>query len=382
MCYILKVGMEADSKMLFAKNRWVFLPAIPFFFILASCAKTTGPTHDTYPDLLLDIDATGDADVPADIPTEQAPPCGDGDSCPSGYTCCPDGRCYNLTNDATACGECGNSCYPKGNMCIAGNCSCNGASTCTQDGHICCPGGGCLDPRYDPHNCGDCGVECGADVQCVNGVCGGSCESTGCPDVPHGTSECIDDICVITSCDEGWADGDGNFSNGCECEVTVNDNGGPSCDAAFDLGELHDTEPGESIPVEGFCSVLAPIDWYRFDAIDDPDTACDNFHVDIRFLSNPGRAYVFDVIQASCTTGNVVCENDIEYVLAVDTRQGSGETAWGECPCKAVPDAGSNLCMDNSSPFFVAVKLAEGAEPTGCEPYKLEISNGKYDYAP
>jgi hypothetical protein len=30
----------------------------------------------------------------------------------------------------------------------------------------------------------------------------------------------------------------------------------------------------------------------------------------------------------------------------------------------------------------VSVKLAEGAEPLGCEPYRIEISNGKYDYTP
>jgi hypothetical protein len=350
-------------------------------FLLIGCAETASPTDGIIHDPLPEMDIVQDSDASGDVGSD-APSCGSGGSCPSGQTCCPDNRCYNLTNDATNCGECGKSCYPKGNMCIAGNCSCNGAAPCTQEGYICCPGGGCLDPRFDANNCGDCGVACGEDEQCVNGICGGSCDGTSCPDIPHGTAECIDGICIITECEDGWADGDGNLTNGCECEVSADDNGAPLCDSAYDLGELHDSEPGESVTVEGFCSEIAPVDWYRFQAVDDADTNCDNFHVDVRFLSNPGRAYVFDIIQASCTTGSVVCENDTEYQMAVDTRQGSGESAWGECPCSADPDPTANLCMDNSSPFFVSVKLAEGAEPLGCEPYRIEISNGKYDYTP
>jgi hypothetical protein len=356
--------------------------SMPLFF---SCAESGSPTPDVpYDPGYPDMDIVSDhSDVTDGQDGEVAPSCGSGGSCSAGYTCCPDNRCYNLTNDPSNCGECGSSCSPKGNMCIAGNCSCNGAAPCTDPGDICCTSGGCLDPMYDPNNCGSCGMKCSDGQACVAGTCGGSCEGVGCPDVPHGTSECVDGICVISSCDDGWADGDGNVANGCECEVTAEDNGGPSCDAAYDLGELHDSEPGESRTVEGFCSLLAPEDWYAFDAIDDADTACDNFHVDIRFLSNPGRSYVFDVRQASCTTGTVVCENDTEYVMAVDTRQPEGGGSfWGECPCKATAEANANLCTDNSSPFFVVVKLAEGADPPGCEPYRLEISNGKYNYTP
>ena len=358
------------------------LPAL--VLVLAACAESgDGPGGDVFNDYVIDQDyIAGDVDVISDIPVELAPECGSEGTCPTGQTCCPDNRCYNLTNDPTNCGECGKSCYPKGNICIAGNCSCNGAAPCSTEGWICCASGGCLDPNFDTNNCGECGHRCPEGQPCVGGSCGGTCESTGCPEVDHGTSDCVDGVCVIIECEEGWSDGDGVFENGCECSATTVDNGGTSCDAAYDLGELHDTEPGSSVVVEGFCSTLEPEDWYRFNAVDDPDTACDNFHIDIRFLSNPGRAYCFDVIQASCTSGTYVCENDTEYEMVVDTRQRDGAEYWGECPCKAVPDADSNLCMDNSSPFFVVVKLAEGADEPGCEPYRMEVSNGKYDYTP
>ncbi len=347
-----------------------------------SCAKSDSTQPDNSIDnIQRDIDSiSSDMDG---IEGENPPPCGAGGSCSTGQTCCPDNRCYNLTNDPSNCGECGNSCFPKGNMCIAGNCSCNGAAPCRNEGDICCISGGCLNPMYDSNNCGECGRKCNDGEPCIGGICGGSCETIGCPEIPRGRSECRDGVCVISACDEGWADGDGNFANGCECEVTVQDNGGPNCNAAYDLGALHDTEPGENRVIEGFCSSLAPEDWYTFEAIDDEDTTCDNFHVDIRFLSNPGRSYVFDVKTASCTTGTLVCEKDTVYVMAVDTRQEESENVyWGECPCSPNPAPNANLCTDNSSRFYVVVKLAEGANPTGCEPYRIEISNGKYNYSP
>ena len=374
------------KRMAFMMDRRVVFLAVACVLAVVGCAQSNEPKRDVTIDQRPDSDVPGEGDVTTDMPSE-APVCGSGGVCPAGQTCCPDGRCYNLTTDSTNCGSCGRSCSPKGNMCIAGNCSCNGASPCVDEGFICCPGGGCLDPRYDRENCGVCGNACNEGDQCVDGVCGGSCEGIPCPAVPHGTGECVDTICQITACDEGWADGDGEYSNGCECEVSADDNGTATCDAAYDLGELHDAEPGESVVVEGFCSTIAPVDWYRFDAIDDAEvstsgTKCDNFHVDVRFLSNPARAYVFDLVQANCTTGTVVCENDTEYVLAVDMREGSGEAALGECPCMDSPGTNANLCTDNSSPYFLAVKLAEGADPLGCDPYRIEISNGKYDFSP
>jgi len=156
---------------------------------------------------------------------------------------------------------------------------------------------------------------------------------------------------------------------------------GGACETARDLGDLHDTPPGGKVVVEGTCPDDAPEEWYRFNAVDDPDTSCDNFHVDLRFLANPGNAFVFSVYPGSCAGTTETCESDTAFVVATDTRQGTGETAWGECPCKAEPKMGSNQCTDNTMAYYVVVRRAPGSpDPAGAR-YRLEISNGNYSYS-
>lgn len=45
-----------------------------------------------------------------------------GTGCPAGMSPCPDGYCYELANDASNCGICGNQC-PSGMICSASTCS-------------------------------------------------------------------------------------------------------------------------------------------------------------------------------------------------------------------------------------------------------------------
>jgi hypothetical protein len=62
------------------------------------------------------------------------------------------------------------------------------------------PGNGCeTDLRFDLNNCGWCGHVCA---------------------YPHATTDCLDTICTILSCDPDWGDCDASFSNGCETDLT------------------------------------------------------------------------------------------------------------------------------------------------------------------
>jgi hypothetical protein len=298
-------------------------------------------------------------------------PCSGG-TCSGSQTCC-NGYCANTNTDPYHCGECNSPCWPEGNFCLSGSCSCNGAAAC-ETGLLCCATGGCVDSQWDPDNCGDCGVSCADGEQCIGGVCGGSCAEHGCPDVDHGTATCDGDVCVIESCDEGWADADGDVSNGCECEAEADDHGGELCEVAYDLGSVSDEEPGGSVTVEGFVSASAPEDWYVFTATDTEDTECDAFHVDVHFDVNPEDSVVFDVTMGDCET--LVCENDVEFEVATDFLDTSGPELTGECPCAADPGEGTNMCTDNTAVYYVVVKLAEGVTSMGCEPYQLTVSNG------
>ena len=302
------------------------------------------------------------------------PVCTGSSGCPGGQQCC-DGNCFSVMTDPARCGDCDTTCIPEANMCVAGTCSCNGATSC-EAGSTCCTGIGCVQAEWDRTNCGSCGNECADGQQCIGGTCGGSCAEHGCPEVDHGTASCDGTMCVISMCDDGWADADGAFENGCECEAVADDNGGPSCAGAHDLGTLSDASPGSSVTAEGFVSEWAPVDWYVFTAEDSADTSCDEFHVTISFDANPSDAHVFDVFKGACGS-TAECSDDVEYEVALDFSDASSGELLGECPCAATPGADSNICSDNTATYYVVVELASGSTVVGCgDPYVLRISNG------
>ena len=57
-----------------------------------------------------------------------------------------------------------------------------------------------FDLETDPANCGECGIVCEA---------------------PHATAECSGGICRIAECEEGWADCDAVYENGCEQDLAI-----------------------------------------------------------------------------------------------------------------------------------------------------------------
>jgi len=299
--------------------------------------------------------------------------CTDSGDCPGALECC-DGHCYNTSSEVYNCGECGNDCLPEGNACLSGYCSCNGAEAC-DEGYSCCNPGGCKFTMWDRENCGSCGSVCVEDQQCIGGVCGGSCASAGCPEVPHGTASCEGSECVISACDVGWVDGDGVFENGCECEIDVTDFGAATCLEAYNLGSLSDS-PSSSVTTQGFTSPAAPEDWYTFTATDTTDTDCDTFHVLVELIVNPLASYQLDVYSGACD-GTNECTDDITF--EVDNAYSSvvGTEVRGECPCDpTAPGPGEALCSDNTATYYVVVHLKADVTSAGCEPYTLSVSNG------
>ncbi len=117
-----------------------------------------------------------------------------------------------------------------------------------------CPSGetpcpdGCADTRTDPTNCGGCGIVCV---------------------VPQGAGSCIDGICGVGLCDDGWGDCDGIEDNGCETESSCSSSAEVECTTRCDsLGTLDCTDacaPSCRPPVEA-CNHLD----------DDCDGVCDN----------------------------------------------------------------------------------------------------------
>ncbi len=299
------------------------------------------------------------------------------DPCPAGEQCCA-GACVNTRTDTANCGECDNDCAPRGNGCFAGVCACNGAAACAA-GRACCGATlGCVDIMADPANCGGCGNACPGGEECLGGDCGGNC-ATGCPAVPHGTTRCAGERCAIATCDPGWADVDGLVGNGCECEITGGtETSGDSCDSAADLGRLPDT--GGRAETSGTIVPATDEDWYRFTAVDTPDTSCDEFYVDIRFTENPGDQHEFEVFVPDC--GARLCAGDTSFSYAIDLRNTAGPEIIGHCPCTATNTEGINMCNDDTKTFFVKVRRRTGGDtPATCAGYVLQVSNGVYSTA-
>ncbi len=156
--------------------------------------------------------------------------------CESGFADCDgDEECTDDLTSVEDCGRCGNACdVPHGTpACVEGACaieSCDsGAGKEWQD----CDGSvlnGCernlaSDKRY----CGSCDTDCTTILDADLQVTGVGCSEGG---------------CVVTSCDTGWADCDGDFENGCETDVTSDtercggcaDRGGVDCSKEYSHG--------------------------------------------------------------------------------------------------------------------------------------------------
>lgn len=191
-----------------------------------------------------------------------------------------------------------------------------------------------------------------------------------------------EDGCVIASCATDWVDLDVDANNGCECASLPPSNQGSSCAGAIDLGDLSDN--GQSTTVEGNAVPVGRVVWYRFRGVDlsDAGSGCDNYHVRVRFLSNPGEQYAFSVGRGSCLAVDTEAQCN-DYDWATDLRVNAGGTLTGQCPCHGgagQPPASVSVCESDTANYFVAVYRADasGGVPT-CAPYQLELSNGLYD---
>lgn len=125
-----------------------------------------------------------------------------------------DENCNCINGDTQPCGSSEGACEQGFQTCIDGEWgACEGEVLPSQE--VCngidddCDGQvdeGLTDS--DPFNCGACGQVCS---------------------YPHATAECIAGVCELGQCESGWADCDGDPSNGCETSLTTIENCG-SCD--------------------------------------------------------------------------------------------------------------------------------------------------------
>jgi hypothetical protein len=203
--------------------------------------------------------------------------------CSAGFASC-DGNatngCETSTNSVTNCGSCGNVCSAASGTpnCTAGTC---GVASCAA-GYGDCDNNasdGCEAPLNTNTNCGGCGVTCSltnAAATCASGSCQISTCNTGYADCngdpsdgcetalntssncgacgstctnANGTTSCQNGVCKPT-CTSGYADCNGIASDGCEASLT-------SVTSCGNCGDQCATANGTPNCVSGTCGVAS-----------------------------------------------------------------------------------------------------------------------------
>ncbi|MBN9160686.1 MAG: hypothetical protein BGO98_13885 [Myxococcales bacterium 68-20] len=209
-------------------------------------------------------------------------PCIDGVcGCEPGEIVCH-GQCVDPKTDDNHCNGCDQPCDPEGGTCgelpngayygcyggVCGTPKCKmPTADCNGDlGQPGCNSDGCEVPdvRTDPNNCGGCGIKCKAGEECVNegngpecavpcvrfgkvlcpfgqcrdllndvmacGSCSRFCQGAG----PNQVSACRKGICEL-DCLPGFADCNGDPSDGCETNVMAHPGNCGTCGNACDV---------------------------------------------------------------------------------------------------------------------------------------------------
>lgn len=215
--------------------------------------------------------------------------CAAGEPCLKGKCGCTppmiscNGVCVNPKTDDMNCGGCGNECEAPTDACkpmperayygcMGGTCGhlkCGGASAdCNNDlSTLKCAADGCEveDIRTDRNNCGGCGIKCAPNEECVEEGIGPECavpcskfgkvlcpQTFACADLlndpdncggcsefcpaagAHQVRSCVKGRCAY-ECAPGYADCNGNTTDGCETNLLANPGNCGACDHACDI---------------------------------------------------------------------------------------------------------------------------------------------------
>ncbi len=174
--------------------------------------------------------------------------------CPSSQQCCA-GACVDPQSNVAHCGACDARCTITNgtSLCMNGTCA---VGTCTAPNANCDGNAtnGCeTNTQSDLAHCGACMNACpvpaNSTASCAAGVCGSTCltgfadcdgdASNGCEvdtrtsaahcgacnrgcAPPNAAGACVASVCTVASCTTGFGDCDLNASNGCEVDTRTN----------------------------------------------------------------------------------------------------------------------------------------------------------------
>lgn len=302
---------------------------------------------------------TGQDQGPVDMGRDMGMGMCDPATCTQPFFHCSNGACVEYPRCFTS------STCPQGSTCTGLHCvpgdvdvdgdTYPGATDCNE-----------ADPAVNPGATEVCGL---SDENCSGTVDEGD-PAALCPGGPADDT-CMDSVC----CAVGTYNYDSDPGNACECMASPPLGAGASCGGAIGLAPVPDSggTPAQTLTVTDNALSPGREVWYRFSATDSLDDTCDNFHVRVRFLENPGNRYRFNVYRGC---GTVLCDGNTGYTdtnWALDTNTAGRQ---GQCPCGA-NSATLNTCANDTQDFMIRVRWADTSAPD-CDPYVLEITNGVF----
>jgi hypothetical protein len=254
-----------------------------------------------------------------------------------------------------------------------------------EDGHAACADCDDGDPAINPDAAEICD---GIDNDCDDAIDDNDEPlEVICPNVPFGEQVCNgEDGCAIASCDANYYDINTTYSDGCECVADpLPLTAGATCATAIELGNFTDAA-ADFVTVTGRAAPANREIWYVFSGIDDSDTAGDEYHVDVRFLQNPGSGYRIDAYRGGCPpTGGGVTQIAADEATIVDWYtdqpfQATGCTLSNPCGqgncVPAANQAARCQCTNDSGSFYVRVYRQDGAG--SCDDFEIQVSNGLF----
>jgi hypothetical protein len=237
----------------------------------------------------------------------------------------------DLTSSANHCATCGNECRTPGgtgvceeSTCVFGGCT-SGFADCNGDEEDGCE----VSIRTSLDNCGNCGALCrraNAAAACTMGVCRvGTCnfgfddcngqDADGCETATRNNAAncgacgvvcafanavpaCDDDVCRLSACLDGFADCDGDPTNGCEVDLRVDGANCGRCGTACALANAAAVCINRSCAVAECASPFADCDG-------NPANGCEaNTQTSLAHCGTCGTACNLANAQASCVAGS------------------------------------------------------------------------------
>jgi hypothetical protein len=272
-------------------------------------------------------------------------------SCNAPYLDCdedPHNGCEADLSSTEHCGSCNAPCR-FGNaqaLCVEGQCLFDGCKDsygdCDKDQN-----NGCERPLDNLEDCGSCGVACSkpahATAVCQKGHCGGDCEpgygdcnnklSDGCEqsltDVTHcgacntqcgghhvSVSDCKNGRCFVGGCETGFADCNGDPSDGCEVDLASPEHCG-SCEAVCSLSNV----------AKQRCNVSGTSPFCEIDRSPCPGTSCTSAQQD------------------GCKPGFADCDGKFETGCETDLKK---VATCGACDNSCMLDNTMTECQDGA----------------------------------